>query len=65
MPSSLPPATRSRVMLTSSGLGVGSYWVGTVPPMPGLLQVVCAIPPTEPDVRLSPHPALRQMVGWA
>ena len=38
-----------------------SYWVGTAPPMAGLLRLVCAIPPSEPDVRLSPHPALHQM----
>ena len=36
-------------------------WGGTAPPMAGLLRLVCAIPPTEPDLRLSPHPALRQM----
>ena len=37
------------------------HWVGTAPPMAGLLRLVCAIPPSEPDVRLSPHPALHQM----
>ena len=29
--------------------------------MAGLLRLVCAIPPAEPDLRLSPHPALHQM----
>ena len=43
------------------GLGTSAHWVGTVPPMAGLLRLVCAIPPSEPDVRLSPHPALHQM----
>ena len=38
-----------------------THWVGTAPPMAGLLRLVCAIPPSEPDVRLSPHPALHQM----
>ena len=37
------------------------HWVGTAPPMAGLLRLVYAIPPSEPDVRLSPHPALHQM----
>ena len=36
-------------------------WVGTAPPMAGMLRLVCAIPPTEPDVPLSRHPALPQM----
>ena len=36
-------------------------WVGTTPPMAGMLRLVCAIPPTEPDVPLSRHPALPQM----
>ena len=43
------------------GCAAKANWVGTAPPMAGLLRLVCAIPPTEPDVRLSPHPALRQM----
>ena len=34
------------------------HWVGTAPPVAGLLRLVCAIPPTEPDVPLSRHPAL-------
>ena len=36
-------------------------WVGTAPPITELLRLVCAIPPAEPDVQLSPHPALHQM----
>ena len=59
MSSSLPAWTSSLVRAASSGLGVGSYWVGTAPPMAGLLRLVCAIPPTEPGVPLSRHPALR------
>ena len=42
-------------------IGRPIHWVGTAPPMAGLLRLVCAIPPSEPDVRLSPHPALHQM----
>ena len=42
-------------------IDVSAHWVGTAPPMAGLLRLVCAIPPSEPDVRLSPHPALHQM----
>ena len=38
-----------------------SNWVGTAPPITELLRLVCAIPPAEPDVQLSPHPALHQM----
>ena len=37
-------------------IGRPIHWVGTAPPMAGLLRLVCAIPPSEPDVRLSPHP---------
>ena len=39
----------------------GIDWVGTAPPITELLRLVCAIPPAEPDVQLSPHPALHQM----
>ena len=46
--------------LTITGTGE-EKWVGTAPPMAGLLRLVCAIPPAEPDLRLSPHPALHQM----
>ena len=58
-------ADATTLVATLDALGVRSPddddWVGTAPPMAGLLRLVCAIPPTEPDVRLSPHPALRQM----
>ena len=55
---SFAASTKSFVTAMSSGLGVGSYWVGTAPPMAGLLRLVCAIPLTEPGVPLSWHPAL-------
>lgn len=39
---------------------VGSAW-GAVP---GLLQVRFPRPPSEPDVRFSPHPALHEVKPW-
>jgi len=44
----------------SGGGVVGSAW-GAVP---GLLQVRFPRPPSEPDVRFSPHPALHEVKPW-
>jgi hypothetical protein len=56
----LLPEARNHIRhpsLTRNSL-VGSAW-GAVP---GLLPVRFPRPPAEPDVRLSPHPALRVLV---
>ena len=44
-PSHRPTPGRVPHLERSTYALLGAHWVGTVPPMPGLLQVVCSIPP--------------------
>jgi hypothetical protein len=40
-------------------------WVGGEAPVPAFRPVVSSPPPAEPDVRVSPHPALHEHLGWS
>src|SRR5581483_8488866 len=64
IPRSSPARPASAVSRTSSGEGVGSRRVETEAPIRWLPIVVSSIPPSEPGVRLSTHPALHRLPAW-
>jgi hypothetical protein len=47
-----------------TGSSAGSRRVGGEAPVPAFRPVVSSPPPSEPDVRVSPHPALHEHVEW-
>ena len=44
--------------------GVASRRVGGEAPVPAFRPVVSSPPPSEPDVRVPPHPALHEQIKW-